>query len=65
LVELIRLEKTHGKFDGIIVYPECFNIQKYLTTNEELSLLKSEHLEHIRQQINEKSKDKFEESIEE
>ena len=34
LTELARLEKTHGKFDGIIVYPECFNVQKYLVTSE-------------------------------
>lgn len=39
LTELIRLENTYGGFDGIVVYPESFHIQKYLMNSKELSLV--------------------------
>lgn len=44
LSELIRLEKTYGKFDGIVVYPESFDIKKYLANNKEISLMKEKFL---------------------
>lgn len=51
LPELIRLEKTYGKFNGIVVYPESFDIQKYLDNNKELSLTKDNFLNEVKSQL--------------
>ncbi len=52
LSELIRLELTYGAFDGVIVYPECFNIEKYLANNKkELSLLNLDYLKQVKDQL--------------
>ena len=51
LSELIRFENTHGKFDGIIVYPESFNAQKYMTSSEQISLLNDECIKQIKEQL--------------
>jgi hypothetical protein len=47
LQELIRLEKTYGKFDGVIIYAQNLNLEKMLEYMKEHSFINGVYREEL------------------